>query len=168
MNIDKSMLTLEQAKAFVLANINKGIKCPCCQQFSKKYRRKITSTMCRELISLYHLNKGNNDFIHRKDILNSMGNAAQLIVSVSGGDFAKLIYWEMIEEKLKEESKGEGRTSGFWRITEKGKAFVETLITVPKYIYLYDGVLCDKSEEEISILEAINDKFSYSELMGEI
>ena len=48
----------------------------------------------------------------------------------SRGDYAKLRYWDLIEPKPGTSDRG-GRTNGFWRLTNKGRAFVNGEIAVP-------------------------------------
>ena len=55
---------------------------------------------------------------------------------ISAGDFHKFRYWEIVEAGINDDS--QKRDAGTWRITEKGRAFVEERITVPKLAYVYN------------------------------
>ena len=46
--------TLEQAKDWLRERINDGARCPCCEQYARAYKRKLSGGMVRTLIALYH------------------------------------------------------------------------------------------------------------------
>jgi predicted transcriptional regulator len=111
------METLQESKEFLRANFDKGVSCPCCNQFVKLYKRKLNSGMAMALIHIYK--QGN--WINVKDYMrkNSLPN---------NHDWTLLRYWGLIEESTKTE---EGKkTNGVWRITQKGVKFIEKKINV--------------------------------------
>lgn len=150
------METIKEAKAFLRANFNDGVKCPCCAQMVKLYKRKIHYTMAVELIRLYKLSNGNNKYFHYLEIR---------LENNTSGDFAKLAYWGFIEEQINESTNK--KTSGSWRITTKGKHFVKGLIKVPSHAHVYDAVARGFSKNLVGIEECIGKKFNYKELMEE-
>ena len=160
-------MRLSEAKHYVFQNRYEGVVCPCCHQFARVYVRRITSAMCRGLIALYQLNRASPaEFIHKNRIGKGLGGGE---VAFGGGDFAKLVYWGLIEEKIKDEAdKAAGRTSGYWRITDMGNRFVENIATVPETVSLYSGKIVDISEDRVSIVQALRNKFNYEELMKEV
>ena len=160
MNINS---TIEEAKIYISENVDVGVKCPCCEQFAKVYKRKITSIMVRGLIVLYRYDiKNQNKFMHKDEI----GKYLNDKVKFGGGDFAKLSYWGMIEGRDKEDGQ-KGKTSGYWRITSEGRDFIEGKSPVPKHKYVYDSkVLPRESGEYVTVREALSEKFDYAELMG--
>jgi hypothetical protein len=160
-------MTLSEAKHFVFENRYEGVVCPCCGQFARVYVRRITSAMCRGLIALYQLNRASPvEYIHKNRIGKQLNGGE---VAFGGGDFAKLIYWGLIEEKNKDEAdKAAGRTSGYWRITEMGNRFVENIAVVPETVSLYSGKIVQISEDRVSIKHALRNKFNYEELMREV
>lgn len=83
-----------------------------------------------------------------------------------GGAWAKLRYWELIEEMPKDSMTTEKRTSGMWRITDKGISFVEGNISVPKYVKLYNQTFYGYEGDDVSIHDVIKEKFNYRELMS--
>ena len=147
--------TLEQAKAHVEQGLSVGIECPCCGQLAKLYKRKIYATPAAELIALFRL-----DSTHDPDQFYHISNFRNL----HGGDISKLRYWGLVEERTNEDDTK--RTSGYWRITDKGRRFALGKITVPKYAYIYNSELHGFSEQHQSIIDALGEKFNYPELMG--
>jgi len=143
------MKTISEAREMILQNKNKGINCPCCGQHVKEYKRKLNSGMARDLISLY---RKKQEWNHREEFSKSRGK-----------EISKLKYWGLVEEKINTNTSK--RTSGIWRITSKGIAFVENRMPIEKYVYIYNGYANGFSEEEISITDALKDYFNYNELM---
>ena len=110
--------TIQEAKDFLKANYEKGVECPCCKQHVQLYKRKFNSTMARMLIRLFVLSKEKNiAFHHVKDI-------ARGISDTGTNDFSKLVYWGLIQEQGKEAGDKAHHTSGYWRITDKGRDFI--------------------------------------------
>jgi len=144
--------TLDEAKTFLKENYEEGTICPCCNQSVKLYKRKLTSSMARSLITLFLLNKSKEGYYHTSSLHNS-----------GGGDFTKLKYWDLIEE-MKNEDKAK-KSSGSWKITEKGKSFVTGNIPLQEKVKLYNNKFWGFYGEEISIVTALNNKFDYVELM---
>lgn len=83
------------------------------------------------------------------------------------GDFAKLRYWGLIEERAAEEG-SDKKSSGKWRITQQGSTFVEGRSRVYKHIYVYNdrylGVVDDG--QVLNIHTALGERFDYQALMG--
>lgn len=147
------METIKEVKEYLRENVDKGVRCPCCNQFVKVYKRGINSTMARILIQFYHKG-GHNEFKHIPTIM----------PNVNSGDFAKLRYWNLIEEMPNtNEAK---RTSGFWKITDSGVAFVEGRLTVAKKAHIYNQKLLRLDDsEKVSIQQTLGKHFNYQELM---
>lgn len=158
------MTSLQEAKDFINQNVEKGVCCPCCKQYLKLYKRKMYSGPTVLLVALYRLsNRRGNNFYHVIEILKQvLKNDAIKII----GDGAKANYFGLMEEKKKEKNKTHKRTSGFWKITEKGRLFVEGKIKIPKYAFVLDGKITGYSKEEVDVFETIGKKFDYAELMG--
>jgi hypothetical protein len=147
-------------ETFTKEKMKEGCKCVVCKQNVKMYKKKIDSQMAYFLIRLHKITKENptKRFFHVQDDIN--------VTLKVGGSWAKLRYWELIEEQPKDSSATEKRTSGMWRITMKGIDFVEGKINVLKYVKLYNQTFYGYDGDEVSIREAIKDKFNYQELMG--
>lgn len=148
--------TLEQAKEQFNQEVKSkhGTTCPCCERFAKVYKRKLNSTMVRCLIKLSKLKEG---YHHVSKIVEGISNTGT-------NDFSKLKYWGFIEDMVNlDQSK---KTSGFWKITDEGKFFVNSpeVAVAYKYALVYNGE-CLKLEGSTTIIEALGDNFNYKELM---
>lgn len=127
-----------------------GTNCPCCGQYAKVYKRKLNSAAAIGLIRLYKLGKGYH-------------HVSKLGISGSGGSFALLRHWGLIEAK---ENEDDGkRCSGLWRITKSGIDFVTDMTFAHEYVILYNNNIIDY-DGEIGIKRALGNKFDYYELMG--
>ena len=151
--MEKQLNTLSEVKKYLRESFNDGCNCPACDQYVKLYKRKLYSTQARALIMLYFLNK-KTEWVHVRQIMEK--------INISG-DFAKLVYWELIIEK--EKGKEDKKTSGLWKLTQKGKNFILNKSSVPKYVFIYNSKLQGFSNEQTTIKDALGDRFSYRELM---
>ena len=154
------METLKEAKQHLRDNFEKGVACPCCEGFVKLYKRKLNSGMALFLIGLYKLapishERGQQSFFSNKEIM------AKMNINTSSLDYSVLKHFGLIEPRVAENGH---RDSGHWRITYDGISFVGLNGIVPKYVYLYKNKL-QKTEGEITIQEALGNKFDYKELM---
>lgn len=156
--------TLREEQKRIEREREKGTHCQACGQFAKVYPRQIHSTMAVTLIDFYKLSKQDEGFHHVAVIFTKSRTAMHRL---NGGDWAKLAGWGLIEEQPKDASEKTKRTSGFWRITEAGKNFVEKRTKVPRYMYVYDDKILGFSEAEVvGILDCLKEKFNYEELMN--
>jgi hypothetical protein len=151
------MKTIEEGKNYLRANYEKGCVCPCCGQYVKAYWRNIYSTVARDLIHLYRLQNNEDRYYHISDIRTSTSG---------GGDLAKLISWGLVEEMPKDPNNVKQRTSGYWKITEKGKRFVENTLKVEKYAVYYNNKLLRYEGRLVGIKDCLSNKFNYEELMS--
>jgi len=123
--------------------------CPCCDQLVKLYMRKISAGMAQDLVKLYsHADK----YVH----ITSFSE-------VHGGDFAKLAYWDLVATYKSDNPNS--KSSGMWRVTDKGILFLERKISIPKHVYLYNQKVQGFSDDLIGIDATFKESFSYAELM---
>ncbi len=149
--------TLEEAKQRLRGMLEEGARCPCCTQIAKIYKRKIHSGMASRLIRLYRLSGHDSPWIDVNQIYATAGSLAPL-------DLPYLRFWGLIEKSGDTPDEGQ-KSNGLWRITEKGKQFVRCRITVPKYIHMYDGRCLKVVGDQVSVKDALGDKFNYEQLM---
>lgn len=147
------METLKEAKQYLRDNWEKGTDCPCCGQRVQLYKRKVSSTAAQSLILLVKKYKAEQRYYH----------VTELEAPASGGEFARLRWWGLINEAENDDSMK--RTSGYWKPSELGILFVENKIEVPAYKMMYNAKPQSTSEETINIIQALNEVFDYSELM---
>ena len=148
------METIAEIRARLLSikNAGTGSICPCCDQHSQIYERRITGAMVRQLLELYRHGSRTS-----RQLLSCVGHGG-------GGDHAKLRYWGLAEQL--EGAKGE--INSRWGICEKGVLFLERKLNVPEIAYIYNGELLEYSDKVVSVDDRMNKKFDYAELMGVI
>ena len=142
--------TLDQAKAWLQVEAVDGAICPCCQRFDKVYRRKVSKSMVQRLCDLYrhpgwheHL-----DFVQHPTL---------------GRDYTLFRFIDLLE--MAEPDSLAKKTSGTYRILEKGKLFCEGELPIPEALIIYHNELIGVSPETKMVHEIWPD-FNYSELMG--
>jgi hypothetical protein len=145
----------QKAETMSKAKEPKGTTCPCCGQFVKVYRRSITSTMAAQLIRVWK-KFGESQWFHITDEAIGYGH----------GDFAKLRYWGLLEGMDHEKGDEGKRTSGYWRVTEKGGHYAARRIRLPEYCIVYNGEKMGFDGKQIDIAESLGKKFNYRELMN--
>lgn len=145
------MNTLAEARDWLRTRLDEGEHCPCCTQYAKVYRRKINSGMARSLIAMYRISP--TDWIH-----------LPTQVGARSREEGKLAYWGLVEEE--NSIRPDGGRAGWWRLTQKGRIFVQGNTALPKYARVYDGrCLGLITGETATIHDALGTAFSYDDLM---
>ena len=158
---DPKTTTLEAAKIWLRGEVAAGAKCPCCSQLAMLYKRPLTSAMTRVLIAL-HRRKSSGDWVHVQRFLSEAKFPPSIAAS---GDYAKLRYWGFIEQQEGEREDGSSR-NGFWRITDKGRAFAKGETRVPGHAFVFaDRVLRFDEKRLVDVRDALGKKFRYDDLM---
>lgn len=130
--------------------------CPCCERHSQLYKRKIHSDAAKKLVKLKTLG-GDKDFVHTSLLLDR-GNT-------SVGDFSKAKHWGLIVEKPNGDNTSK-KTSGFWKLTELGDAFVMNKVHIRQHAHVFNDELFGFSGENVNIIDCLSGKgFNYYELM---
>jgi hypothetical protein len=151
--------TLEEAQNYVDNNAFEGVICPCCHKYVKVYKRSINATMVRALFVFYD-KKGR--WVNLENYLKTDKKLGSII---RGGEWCKLKCWDLIEKS--EDVKEEGGRSSFFRITDKGCAFIEEMLDVPKYAFVFNNEVVGFDEDNtVSVQDCLKKKFDYDELMG--
>lgn len=146
--------TVKQVKAHLRDNWVEGTACPCCGQYVKLYRRKLNSGMARTLILIYHH--------HPIGWVNVKGFLREHNFQ-NNHDWTLLSYWGFIVER--ENTDPQKKSSGEWRMTDKGRDFVRRNLRAPSHIKIYNNEFLGFDGTEITILEALGKRFDYRELM---
>jgi hypothetical protein len=159
--------TLGEAWGQIEDRCNEGLPCPLCGQRVQVYWRNINSEMAWVAIRLYRYGLENGeDFAYMPDI--SAGKK-----HFGWGDYAKLRHWGVLEEQSGTREDGSNRV-GYWRITDLGRQWVTGIVSLPRYVRVYNNQALgpptpySKSGElrpEVSIRDALNTKFDYDALM---
>ena len=163
--------TLAEAKQWLRARFGKGATCPCCNQFVKLYKRPFNKSMAYVLllIARYYrrIEVKESDWLHVPSYINEVVASNPRRSAAVRGDWAKLKFWGLIEEKPETRDDGSPRV-GYWRMTPLGRQFVAREVKVPSHVYIYNGEALQRSvEEQITIDDALTTDFSYAEIMGE-
>ncbi len=147
--------TLADAQTFVLSGMwSGGVHCPCCGQYARVYRRKLTSDMARFLIEVV-LRTGPGQWL---DVTT---------VRLRGGDYAKLAYWGLIAHRA--ESPEGQKYSGQWMATHQGRLFALDRMRVPSHVLVFDArTFGYDGSRLVSVREALGERFNYDELMAEL
>jgi len=156
--------TLQESKNYLHDNWEKGVECPCCKQFVKLYRRKITGAMALALVELYKENKrvGFSEYIHLAELLDKKGYSYQI---TNTGDKAKLKYWGLVDPMQGTREDGSKKV-GRYRITQLGIDFVKGEAHIHEIVGLYNQhVYRVDNNRLITINEVWDTKFNYHELM---
>jgi hypothetical protein len=156
-------MLLDEARNWLEAGLEDGVECPCCGQLAKIYKRKLHGMMAFVLLLIYR-HKG-DEWIHVPSLINAK-KKSPTVWAGNGGDWSKLLHWGLIEALVAERSDGSTRV-GYYKITDKGRLFAQNKIRVPHCVWLYNGQRLDRKDTKtVSIVEALGDKFDYTELMG--
>jgi len=147
--------TLAEARTRLEDDQEKGAICPCCGQFSKIYTRKLNSGMAYSLLRIARAFP-NGEWVHVERFSKSDTRAAE---------FSKLRFWGLVEPKG--ERKEDGNSAGYWRVTQKGYAFVGLKTLIPAKAQIYNNGCRGFSDQQINIIQALGKRFNYYELMGD-
>jgi len=162
--------TLEEAKRWLRARFGKGAACPCCNQFVKLYKRPFNKSMAYVLLlmSCYFRGDPVEEWLHVPSYIAEMVADHPRRAAAVRGDWAKLKFWGLIEEKPETRDDGSPRV-GYWKLTALGRQFVARQVKVPSHVYLYNGEPLHRAvEEQITIDDALGTEFSYEEIMGAV
>ena len=146
MNIFK---TLAEAKQYLRDNFKTGTECPCCGKYVKAYKRKLNAGMARALIIIYKLTKDGNS-VHVQSEFTKLGLRATTM------DYAYLEKWSLIEQS---------GSNGYWKITQRGKEFVEDDIDLPEYALVYNGNVYKWADNLVNIETALTEEFDLDEII---
>ena len=147
--------TIQAAKQWLHARLDKGAECPVCTQHVQVYRWSLYSTAGHALILFYRLG-GTTEFVHSSS-LKALGHKGQ-------GDASRLRNWGLLEEE--KVRRPDGGRSGYWRVTALGEQFVKGVARVPKYAYVYNNRVLKLDGPNVSIKDVLGKKFDYAELMA--
>lgn len=144
-------MPLSEAQAWLQERIEDGETCPCCGQLAKIYARKITAPMARGIIEQYR--QHGREFVH-----------APTVVGHVTHEFSQLSWWGLITEERR--LRPDGGRAGYWAVSEIGERYVRDREPMPKYAYIYDGVVVRLgTDQHADIIEALGTRFNYYELM---
>jgi len=132
-------------------------ECPCCGQHVECYHRLLYKKPVEGMLIAYRT--AEQEWFHWWRTTN-----------VNGGDHAKLSHWGLMETASRDRNPNEPGV-GYWRLTDKGVAFVRNTITVPKCARVtiknrFVRWCDDKHTGEINIRGALGEEYDYDKMMG--
>jgi len=164
LGIDNTKTTVAEAQDALKPHVHgAGVICPCCLQLVKLYEREITVSMAYVAILLHRHFVESQAWLHVPEYLS---NLSKIGSAVRGGDWAKLRYWGLIEEKPEDKRKDGSRRSGYYKMTERGHQFVKGEIKVPRSILLYNEHFLGYGKGEVGIRDCLGKEFDYDDLMA--
>ncbi len=153
---------VQLAAQYVRDNLDAGVRCPCCTQYAKRYRRPLNRHMVYALALLNREQRRDaSKWIHVPTFLHAVAREG---VTVRGGDYAKLVHWGLLVAKPEIRGDGSPR-AGYFKVTDKGRAFAEGRLKVPSHVLLFNEQFVGFSGKQISIGEAARNHFNFKELM---
>lgn len=156
------MTTIQEEKQRLRDNFEKGTRCACCNQNVKLYPRSISNTVAMALIIFAReYDKQEELYIEIKKVMGKAG----VLNYFRGGDYAKLTCWGLIEAETGTTREDGNPRTGFYRLTDEGRAFAEGVITLPKYAMTYNGKVYKFKGKQVTITDCLGTKFNYNELM---
>lgn len=160
--------TIGEGRAYLNSQLDRGkaAKCPCCTQTVKVYKRKLNAGMSRALICIYregirsiYVNDNHRPYLHVGTLLTNQK------INAGNTEYSKLAYWGLIEEMPKDPADTHKKTSGQWRLTNLGKAFVEDRAKVSEYVEVFNKRVLRPGGTHVSIRDTLGREFDYAELM---
>lgn len=143
---------LGEARNYVVSRRPEGVQCPCCDQRVQEYRWSLYSTAINLLIALYK-EGGTDHFVETKKVKGK-----------GQGDASRLRYFELAEQESTR--RPDGGKSGFWRVTERGKAFLEGKPTIYKYVWVFNGERLRFEGPPVTIEECLGKPFHFDAMMA--
>jgi len=133
-----------------------GVRCPCCGQYARAYRRTIAASSAYTLLCLYRVH--GTAWTHLQHFMEAH--------DIRRADEAKLAYWGLLQERASGGTNAAGGPrAGYWRVTELGARWVRGEATVPYYARVYDGVCSGLDGDPVGIRDALGARFDYDDLM---
>jgi hypothetical protein len=152
--------SLSEARQWLRDNREKGVDCPCCDQFAKVYRRAMLGAIPLLLIRIYRENP--TDYVNIPDLYKDVAGEDAVHERGTG---LKAKYWGLIEPMPGDRLDGSNR-NGWWRLTDAGRAFVRGQITVPKYVHTFNDECLERSGRQVSITDVLGNRFNYNDMMA--
>lgn len=151
--------TIGEGKQWLRENFESGVNCPCCSQFVKLYKRKITSSMAYGLVLLHKHHKV-GDIVHLENFFKSLEGVPSSI----RGDISKLRFWGLLEAIEGEREDG-NPSNGHYMLTAKGKDFAMDRINIPARVKIFNNRFFGFDGDEVGVRDVMQSQFDYDELL---
>jgi hypothetical protein len=153
-NVNPFLTTLAEAQDYVRAEMSTGVKCPCCNQLAKVYKRLLTESHIKTMMAVY-----------REQCKDSLGERWVYLPDIPqrSRDFATVAYFGLAEQHVGQRDDG-SKSTGWWRITTLGADFLAGKKGVQKYALVYDGKVIDHEGLNVYV-GTVSKGFNFRELM---
>lgn len=131
-----------------------GVKCPCCHQNVKIYKRKLNRNHVSMMVEVYRRQRSDT-----RDLWVYIPDIPQ-----KSRDFSTAHYFDLIEQRPGVRDDGAKQT-GWWRVTQTGKLFLAGRVFVPKYALVYNGERIGWDGGQVYV-HHIWESFDFRELMN--
>lgn len=159
--------TIGEARAYVRQGARRGTRCPCCGSVVKIRERRITPVMGQGLVLacryLEHMT-GGSGWIDLGWFFKTMHRRGLIHGKESGGDYAKLRFFGLIEPKKPIVPPATRSGGGRWGITQLCRGFVHGHATVPETTYVCMNELVGASDARVRIADVLGEA-RYADLM---
>lgn len=153
--------TVAEAKTRLMQEARDGTICPVCSSHVKIYRRPLNSGMAFSLICIY---KACNAYPGQ---WLDVGNYCAKVHGFISGEHNKLVWWGLLEKKPLTASQrtNAAKAQNRYRITDKGRQFVEGQIFVLSHAIEYRSQVLEFDGDLVGIRDCLGKKHDYEELM---
>jgi len=151
---------LDAASRWVICNVKKHVRCPCCRQRARMYERKIHSSAAGVLV-LLAAGTQPGEFVHVGAFIAGHPHLSPRARAAIRGDYAKLSYWGFIEDS----HPAQKPRRGYWRITLAGRQFARGETKAPRAVMIYNERVYGHTTATVTINQALGSKFNYEELV---
>lgn len=153
--------TVSQAKARLRANFTKpkGMKCPCCGQHAKLYKRCLNTGMLKALAWMCKEAGFNTDTVV------DVAKRAPAYVTANR-EYGRLRNWDFIIPEANDDPTK--ASSGMWRVTDKAIQFIKHGARVKRCYFMFDEKIDHWTDDElVTFDEAKKNKFDIREIYEE-
>lgn len=155
--------SLREARRDLRTSLDEGIRCPCCDKFAKRYKRRLNGAVVRSLAWLV-LASDDPRIAEAGGWVDVPKHGPRWMMR--GNPHPKLALWGFAERRpIDDESSS--RSSGVWRPTSLGRAFVDGSIDAPAHLYEYLSEVQAFAEQRVRFSEVLDVAFDYRALMDE-
>ncbi len=152
----KSKYPFETINEDIKAGCDKGIHCPHCGQWAKKYRKGLTSSVAKFLIKLYVAQQHHDRYYKTRELYPGDNKAS------TEGVIAR--FWGLID--VAETHDSGGAPVGSYHLTDLGRRFVMDVERVKSHAFTYNSELLGLDGKMVSIHDALRKKYNYDDLMA--
>jgi len=139
-------LTLAEAHKRVMAGLDRGVWCPCCQRLARRYPRVLSKEMARFVVLLYDygLRVGRpTRYHHVRDFVPNLRDTPK-----ASSDGAYLVLWGLVERGASDQ--------GSYRLLDAGRDWIAGRCTVPRVAWVYGGRPYAFSRERVSLDQVVH------------